>query len=291
MEKSNIEQKRARRTDGIDYKSASLIVYGAVCAVLMVNNIAGWRLNYFGRSELPGFWAMSGLCCPILYCWLGLLLRYWKPNPKWWMQLIVAGISIYGVCDYLVFDGDWRHFWTLFFGMAGIGYLIPPEALKKSTRNRGWISLVMVAISVFCYTAINISMRRLLARVGLMPGHEDMRALIETLLVIAEPMMLIITAYFVVQFSFSRIARNLGSRSWFVGTVAVPCVYVFIFSSLRVLRHSGAILGGLRYDPLPLFIVQPVTIYLAISLIRVLKRKIACLQRRFRRRKVTSFEG
>ena len=61
MEKSKIEQKRARRTDGIDYKSASLIVYGAVCAVLMVNNIAGWRLNYFGRSELPGFWAMSGL--------------------------------------------------------------------------------------------------------------------------------------------------------------------------------------------------------------------------------------
>ena len=124
-----------------------------------------------------------------------------------------------------------------------------------------------------------------------MPEHEDMRALIETLLVIAEPMMLIITAYFVVQFSFSRIARNLGSRSWFMGTVAVPCVYVFIFSALRVLRHSGAILGGLRYDPLPLFIVQPVTIYLAISLIRVLKRKIACLQRRFRRRKVTSFEG
>ena len=67
------------------------------------------------------------------------------------MQLIVAGISIYGVCDYLVFDGDWRHFWTLFFGMAGIGYLIPPEALKKSTRNRGWISLVMVDFSVLLY--------------------------------------------------------------------------------------------------------------------------------------------
>lgn len=282
MEITNFEQKNTRRTDGIDYKSASLIVYGALCAVLMVNNIAGWRLDYMRRSELPGFWAMSEMCSPILYCWLGLLLRYWKPNPKCWMQLIVAGISIYGICSYLVFEGDWRHYGPLFLGMAGIGYLIPPEALKKATRNSGWISLVMVAISVFCYTAVNLSMQRLLARIGLMPGHEDMRKLIENLLVIAEPMILIITAYFVVQFSFSRIARNLGSRSWFIGTVAVPCVYVFICSTLRMLRYSSLIMRGLRYDPLPYFIVQPITIYLAISLIRFLKRKIACLQRRFR---------
>lgn len=83
--------------------------------------------------------------------------------------------------------------------------------------------------------------------------------------------------------SLFRVPSSLKVR--ISGTVAVPCVYVFIFSALRVLRHSGAILGGLRYDPLPLFIVQPVTIYLAISLIRVLKRKIVCLQRRFRRRR------
>lgn len=75
MEKSNIEQKNARRTDGIDYKSASLIVYGAVCAVLMVNNIAGWRLDFSGHSELPGFWAMSNLCSPILVLLVGFAVE------------------------------------------------------------------------------------------------------------------------------------------------------------------------------------------------------------------------
>ena len=90
-----------------------------------------------------------------------------------------------------------------------------------------------------------------------MPGHEDMQQMLADILVVAEPLMAIIVAYFVVQFSFSRIAQNLGSRSWFIGVVAVPCIYTFIVSVLRLLPPRW-------------------TVYLAISLFRrlvILKKR------------------
>lgn len=62
------------------YKNASLIVCGAMCAILMVNNLVGKMSGWNEPSVIPGFWAMAGLCYPLLYCWLGVLLRAWKPE-------------------------------------------------------------------------------------------------------------------------------------------------------------------------------------------------------------------
>ena len=60
------------------YKNAFLIVCGAMCAILMVNNLVGKMSGWNEPSVIPGFWAMTGLCYPLLYCWLGVLLRTWK---------------------------------------------------------------------------------------------------------------------------------------------------------------------------------------------------------------------
>ena len=110
-----------------------------------------------------------------------------------------------------------------------------------------------------------------------MPEHEDMQEMLATISMIAEPLMAIIVAYFVVQFSFSRIAQNLGSRSWFIGVVAVPCIYTFIASAIRLLSSRwNFYVDSMCYSPVMWFIVQPVTIYLAISLFRrlvILKKR------------------
>lgn len=62
------------------HKNAFLIVCGAMCAILMVNNLVGKMSGWNEPSVIPGFWAMAGLCYPLLYCWLGVLLRAWKPE-------------------------------------------------------------------------------------------------------------------------------------------------------------------------------------------------------------------
>ena len=89
----------------------------------------------------------------------------------------------------------------------------------------------MVAISAFCYTALAVALQRLL-KGPLMPGHEDMQQMLVTILTAAEPMMVMIVAYFAVQFIFSRIAQNLGGKNWFIWVVTVPCIYTFIQSQV-----------------------------------------------------------
>lgn len=131
---------------------------------------------------------------------------------------------IYG---YLCPDKGRRFIVFLYLAMTGIGYLVPQMALENSSRDKGWISLIMVALSAFCYTTLAVALQRLL-KGPFMPGHEDMQQMLAAILVVAEPLMAIIVAYFVVQFSFSCIAQDLGSRSWFIGVVAVPCIYTFI---------------------------------------------------------------
>lgn len=254
--------------DTKQYKNASLIVFGAMCAILMVNNLVGKMSGWNEPSVIPGFWAMAGLCYPLLYCWLGVLLRAWKPEPKWWIQLLVAGVSMFCICRYLCPDEGWRFIVFLYLAMTGIGYLVPPMALENSSRNKGWISLIMVALSAFCYTTLAVAMQRL-QKGPLMPEHEDMQEMLATISMIAEPLMAVIVAYFVVQFSFSRIAQDLGSQSWFIGVVAVPCIYTFIVSVLRLVPPRWTLcVDSMFYSPVLWFIVQPVTVYLAISLFR-----------------------
>ncbi|CDC63979.1 unknown [Bacteroides sp. CAG:770] len=110
-----------------------------------------------------------------------------------------------------------------------------------------------------------------------MPGHEDMQQMLAAILVVAEPLMAMIVAYCVVQFSFSRIAQDLGSWSWFIGVVAVPCIYTFIVSVLRLLPPRWTFcVDSMFYSPVLWLIVQPVTVYLAISLFRrlvILKKR------------------
>lgn len=137
-----------KMTDTKQYKNASLIFCGTMCTM-------------DGTHVIPGFRAMAGLCYPLLYCWLGVLLRAWKPEPKWWIQLLVAGMSMFCIYRYLCLDEGKRFIVFLYLAMTGIGYLVPQMALENSSRNKGWISLIMVALSAFCYTTLAVAMQRL----------------------------------------------------------------------------------------------------------------------------------
>ena len=59
--------------------------------------------------------------------------------------------------------------------------------------------------------------------------------MMETILVNAEPLMVIVATYFVAQFAFSEVGQKLGSLVWFRRIVAVPCIYVFLGYLSRLL--------------------------------------------------------
>ncbi len=255
------------------YTNASIVIGGAVCAVMMANHFIN-QMSYYGQpSVVPGFRIMSYLCYPLLYYWAGMLLRAWKKNPEWWIQVIVAGVSLYCLYRYRHFAENWHYNSYLFFTMAGIGYLVPPGVYLGSSHNRGWISLLMAAMTAFCYTALATVKERLLWG-PVIPGHPDMELMMETLLVNAEPLMVFIMTYFVMQFSFSRIAQKMGSLSWFRGIVAVPCVYMFFATLFRMITYRMVIMiDHVCFITLEWFIVQPMTVYLVVFLSRLIRER------------------
>lgn len=255
------------------YTNASVIIGGAICSVQMANSIIARLSDWDEPSVFPGFGIMCGVCFPILYFWVGTLLRAWIKDPKWWLQVIVAGLTIYGLYFYRHYAENWGYADALYLSMAGVGFLIPPKILLSSTQNRGWISLGMILLSVFCYTALTTVKDRLLWG-PIIPEHPDMELMMETILVNAEPLMVIIVTYFVAQFAFSSIAQNLGSQVWLRWIVAVPCLYTFIGYLSRLLpRPFYFAINYVYYSPLMWFIVQPITIYLVVFFIRLIRER------------------
>lgn len=256
------------------YTNASVVIGGAVCAVLMANNILGRMSDWDEPSVFPGFRIMCGLCFPILYFWVGTLLRTKIMNPKWWFQLLLAGVAMFCLYSYRHYAENWGYADALYLSMAGIGFLIPPKKLLSASPNKGWISLGLIALCAFCYTALTTVKDRLLWG-PIVPAHPDMELMMETVLVNAEPLMVIITIYFVTQFAFSEVAQKLGSQTWFRGIVSVPCIYCFLgyFSRMFTLRMFNIAINWVYYSPLMWFIVQPVTIYLIVVCSRLIKER------------------
>ena len=225
-------------------------------------------------SVFPGFRIMCGLCFPILYFWVGTLLRTWIKDPKWWFQILIAGATIYGMYFYRHYAENWGYADALYLSMAGMGFLIPPKILLSFSQNRGWLSLLMILLSAFCYTALTTVKDRLLWG-PIIPEHPDMELMMETILVNAEPLMIVIAIYFVAQFAFSEVGQKLGSLVWLRWVVAVPCIYVFLgyLSRLFTMRMFFFANHWVYYSPIMWFIVQPVTIYLVVFLYRVIKER------------------
>ena len=156
------EHNTVMKSSKVLYTNASVIIGGAICTVLMANNIIGRMSDWDQPSVFPGFRIMCGLCFPILYFWVGTLLRSWIKDPKWWFKILIAVASIYSMYFYRHYAENWGYADALYLSMAGIGYLIPPKILYSSFQNNGWLSLVMILLSVFCYTALTTAKNRLL---------------------------------------------------------------------------------------------------------------------------------
>ena len=261
-------------TNKTQYTNASVIIGGSICSVMMANSILGRMSDWNEPSVFPGFRIMCGLCFPILYFWVGTLLRTKIMNPKWWFQLLLAGVAIFCLYRYRHFAGNWGYADALYIATALIGFLIPPKTILSASQNKGWISLVLIALCAFCYTTLTTVKDRLLWG-PIVPEHPDMELMMETILVNAEPLMVIITIYFVTQFAFSEVAQKLGSQTWFRGIVAVPCIYCFLgyFSRMFTLRMCNIAINWVYYSPLMWFIVQPVTIYLIVVCSRLIKER------------------
>lgn len=249
------------------FTKASFVLFGASGAIAAAAYIV---LQYGGDgpSPVPGLRIISHLCLPMWYLWTGVLLREWKKTPKWWFQALLFCISAFCLYRYRHFTENWGHIDHLYFGMLGIGFLIPPKTFSSFTHENGWLSSVMLLLSMLCYATIATVKHRLVWR-AIIPKYPDMELMMEQITTTAEPLMMLIVFYFAIQFIFSQTAQYLGSRKWFKIITVITCIYVFLlltdnlFCRTRFfIRFYGSYISLLR------FAVQPVTIWLAVRVYR-----------------------
>jgi len=130
-------------------------------------------------------------------------------------------------------------------------------------------------LSVFCYTAVSVAKQRLQWG-DLMPEHQDMEKLLEALLWVAEPLLGLISAYFVIQFSFSSTAQNLGGQQWIRVLVAAVCGLSFIWAIqfFFMMFHRWTYMANyVYYSPILSLLVQPISVYLMIAVYRRAKSR------------------
>ena len=246
------------------FKNATVLMTGGACLILVVNHLVNISATGL-ESPIPGFYHLAGIAYSVLCLWMGMILRQWLRNPRWWVQALVACLAVFCLYKY-------RHplylYWNLYpylyLMLICLGYLVPDRITAPAGRSRGWGYLGLLLISVFCYTATSVVLNRLNWLTGsTLPEHQDMLSLMLTLTRDAEPMLVVLTLYFIILFSFSKTGQWLGERSWFRGIILVPTVFVFIGTLGNMI-----IRGTLFSTPIFLFLVQPVTIYLLVVLWR-----------------------
>lgn len=155
--------------------------------------------------------------------------------------------------------------------MFGVGMLWPGGLLQRASEEKGWDSLMLLLVTAFCFTAYSVVEDRSLWG-GMMPEHRDMQRLMQGFTRNADPLMTLLAGYFAVRFSFSEWGRRLGASPWFRGFMAVPAVMVFIAMLMNLFQIIG--FGG-YWSLLRLLsvLVQPVTVWLVVSVVRRVKRK------------------
>lgn len=261
-----------------DYFSASVVVYGVVCALLMLCRICYQNVTIDTGPLIPGIGALTGLCSPILCFWAGVLLRVWYPHPRRWMEALFAVASVFMLGCYLDVQYQEPTFMSQFhpgmpLAMMGAGFLLLPGIESRKTHEQGWIYLFMLALSAFCYTAIAVVKDRMLLG-RLMPEHLDMELLIKHLLLLAEPLLALLTACLAGQFAFSNISLKLGSVRWLKNLVLILSIFTF-FIEFRTFKGSLSFLGHgflIHVTFLIRMAVQPLCVYIIYVLGRRLTK-------------------
>lgn len=257
------------------YLNASIVICGAVCLIRTVGQILFQLQDWNKPMMVPGLNFMIDLCYPILFTWIGLLIRGTHKESKWWIQLIVATISVICLIRYCSWTAD--HWFSIHLDatMLGLGYLIPSAELKEDEKSSGLLKLIMLIISVFCFTAVLVIKQRL-SFGDVMPDHPNMESLLEALARITEPLLAILSAYFVIHLSFSSYAQTIGAIKWIRIFTLVVCLYSFLLSLrfvLITLFRWQYMAGYVYYYPLTFVLAQPITIYLIYVASRIISEK------------------
>ena len=258
------------------YRNSSVIIAGIASIIIAISVIIRMVIDGFPieqyNSVITWFGPAFGIATPILFGWIGLLLRSLTPRPKFWVKalvlLLVPGIYLmwtflHGTGVYFWGDGD-RCLWIY---SAIFGFLIPVEHLENKNSESGWIELILFLGSAFCYCGINRVVNHFSVVNFQMLDSEWVRFFSRSMRFIP----LAISIFFLADFSFSKTGQGLGEMKAIGKTVMILSILSFLITLIGLLQW-----GFYRMCLIKLYrlLSQPVAVYLIVVICRSLRAMI-----------------
>ncbi len=247
------------------YKNASYMMAGIACLITCCGIIAHYATMSLSWDDYNAAWYWIGpflsLSTPLLFGWIGILLRKKYPSPKTVVKtvflllipvsyLVWTYLSVKGII-YHAYGGD-RCMWLY---CAILGFMIPANRLEDYEKESGWFELVLFLASSFLYCGVcrvvnhfSVASFQMLDTEWIRLFHRAMRFI-----------PLAMAVFFLAEFSFSRTGQSLGSIKAIQVVVKILAVLSFLITLQWCLRWRAF---GARMYILDRLFSQPVVVYL-----------------------------
>ena len=255
------------------YKHASCLMVGVACLIIVVNLLLHWICPYDSYRQV--WWWLTPIfsfSTPVLFAWIGMLIRKCNPEPKTWIKaLLIALVPVIYFFwmilikhDVYLYGSGERCIW-IFSGI--IGYLIPVELIERSKSHKGYYELMLFLAALFCYVGVmRVEDHFALPNYQLL-DNEWSHLFVRMMRFIP----LALSILFLVCFSFSQIGQSIG-KNRIVGRSVLALAGISFILSLAYL------INGISWYNTGLFrlyrlLSQPVTVYLLVVLSRYLSKR------------------
>lgn len=248
------------------FKNASFVMAGGACLIGLV----GHYLRIDGPFHVRGIQFITSLVIPTLCFWVGMLIRYKVGKPKWWV-LAIAGVAMLAslfFARHTVNGLNWSEIRFLWYFLILLGFLLPWNYLYERRDKDGYVSVVLLVITVFTYAAIELCWQRMGTSI-MLPKYADIATLLLVVTTNILPIAAIPPVFFAAMFSFSNAGQWLGEKKWFRWIVGVATVVVFM---MQLSRPLFPIFSQWTAPNWIIVLVQPVTVYLIIVIRRIIRK-------------------
>lgn len=244
-----------------------MLLAGGACLVPVLTRV----FSPYGWLPVRGAWLASLPVIPLLCLWCGMLLHYRAGGKARVFLQAAAGLGaafMFYLSRHTVNAPSMSEMASTYLFAFFLGIALPWDHLRENGDHAGAKSAVLCVLTALTYAALYVVWQRLDCK--MQPRFADMEQFLLVLTTNMLPLAMVPPLLFAVEFSFSKAGQWLGSRKWFMWLAVPAALYCFLGAWFH--RPWGIALD-LSWETARLIrlLVQPVSVYLAVVLVRIVK--------------------
>lgn len=254
------------------YKNASVFLTGIATLIMAVHILYNLAISEDALyATFRWLYPVFTMSFPILFAWVGVLLRWKFPNPSRWIKWMLIAIipatylfwTFVHLDNMILWDTGDRCTWLY----AGImGFLIPPKLLEQLRLDAKW-NVLLILVPAFLYVGVSRIMCHFSPDSWQMSNNEWTQ-LFRRLMVVLP---LVLSIFFLVCFSFSSLGQRIGGVRA-IGIISqVLAALSMIICLIEIIDYLFFPGSFIPLHVIYRLLVQPISIYFLVIICRLFR--------------------